>query len=105
MKKNNLIINYSKFRISYKQVLILLTDLVDGSYTESVTVAVLQRLNLHLQMKRVDNGNDDYEGDKKDEKNDDEKPFYLPAGLPQLGASHCPASGPVPRSDIWPKVL
>ena len=59
MKKNNLIINYSKFRISYKQVLILLTDLVDGSYTESVTVAVLQRLNLHLQMRRGENGNDD----------------------------------------------
>ena len=98
----------------------MLTNLVDGSDAESVTVAVLQWLNLHLQMLGEDEGDEkddkdnediDAEDDKEKDKNgndnneEDEKPFYPRAGLPQLGASRCPESGPVPRSGIWSSFL
>ena len=88
----------------------LLTDLVHRPNPESVTVAVLQWLNLHLQVLGEDEGdeedNDVYEDNEKMRiMRKLRKPFYLPAGLPQLGASRCPESGPVPRSGIWSAVF
>ena len=71
----------------------MLTNLVDGSDAESVTVAVLQWLNLHLQMLGEDEGDDkddkdnediDAEDDKEKDKNgndnyvEDEKTFLSP---------------------------
>lgn len=54
----------------------MLTNLVDGSDAESVTVAVLQWLNLHLQMlgeyEEDEKDNGEYEEDEKDDKDDEE---------------------------------
>ena len=54
----------------------MLTNLVDGSDAESVTVAVLQWLNLHLQMlgedEEDDKDNDVYEEDEIDENTEED---------------------------------
>ena len=81
----------------------LLTNLVDGSHTESVPVSVLQWLNLHLKIICQDKGEKD--DDDVEDDDEDDRPFYLLAGLPQLGANHCPASDQVPQSGIWSAFL
>ena len=81
-------------------MVLLLTNLIDGSHAEPVPVSVLQWLNLHLKIICQDKGEKD-----DDDEEEDDKPFYLLAGLPQLGANHCLASGQVPQSGIWPSFL
>ena len=76
IQRENQIINCNKLS-SKKKVFILtmllLTNLVDGSHAESVTVSVLQWLDLHLKMICQDEGGVDDDEDAEDDDEDDDE--------------------------------